>query len=82
MKTKIETVTYRLPAYWASYLINGDATGMEDAEMAAVDAFVKSVAPAYPVSCENYSVFDRTHDAFSFLPYAGATEEFTFHSQA
>lgn len=37
---KIYTETYTLPAYWASYLINGDASGMEDAEVAEVDSWL------------------------------------------
>ena len=34
---KIET--YKLPAYWASYLINGDASGYTDDEIAEIDRF-------------------------------------------
>ena len=34
---KIET--YTLPAYWASYLINGDASGYSDEEIAEIDDF-------------------------------------------
>jgi len=40
MKT-LEITTYTLPAYWASYLINGDASGLEEGEQALLDAFLR-----------------------------------------
>jgi len=35
---------YLLPECWASYLINGDSSGLEDAEIAQVDAWFDSYA--------------------------------------
>lgn len=32
--------TYRLPACWASYFINGDASGLSDAEQSEADAWI------------------------------------------
>lgn len=29
-----------MPAHWASYLINGDASGLTDAEIERVDAYI------------------------------------------
>lgn len=46
----IEVTTITGPAYWASYLINGDSSGMEDSEIAACDAWVEAQAPWYIVS--------------------------------
>jgi hypothetical protein len=40
MNKPIETIEYTLPAYWASYLINGDASGLEDGEKEGIDAFL------------------------------------------
>ena len=40
-----------LPAYWASYLINGDASGISDEDRAACDAFHKARNLPAPVSC-------------------------------
>lgn len=37
---RIRTETYTLPAHWASYLINGDGSGMESAEVAEVDSWL------------------------------------------
>lgn len=33
---------YTLPAYWASYLINGDASGLEADEKLACDTFLEN----------------------------------------
>ncbi len=46
----IETHEYTLPAYWASYLINGDASGLldkcqdnpEQSQKATIDQWVES----------------------------------------
>ena len=36
-----DVIIYALPMYWASYLINGDASGLEDDEIEAVDSFLR-----------------------------------------
>jgi len=60
--TQIETITYKLPAYWASYLINGDASGMEESELETVDSFLQSESEPNFVDCgEQY--FSWTNDA-------------------
>lgn len=38
---KIETITGTGLACWASYLINGDASGIDDSDVRAADAFAK-----------------------------------------
>ena len=40
-------------AYWASYLINGDATGLTDEEEALCDAWQALQAPAFVVGTLN-----------------------------
>jgi hypothetical protein len=35
-----ETETIKASAYWASYLINNDASGLDDAELALADAWL------------------------------------------
>ena len=71
--TQIETITYKLPAYWASYLINGDASGFDiantpdnpnagDDELATIDSFLQSEGEPNFVDCgEQY--FSWTNDA-------------------
>lgn len=53
MTLKVETITG--VAYWASYLVNGDATGMEDSEIALCDKWCDSIAPYYVISVEDDS---------------------------
>ena len=46
----IEVDTITGPNYWASYLVNGDASGLTAEEKAACDAWQASIAPWYVVS--------------------------------
>ncbi len=39
--TRPDLHDYTLPAYWASYLINGDSSGLEESEKAACDSFLE-----------------------------------------
>lgn len=59
-----ETVTGTAPSYWASYFINGDASGMEDDEIAAADAFAEWLGGNI-VDCEDAG-FMHYHDAHRF----------------
>ena len=55
--------TFRtLPSFWAPYLINGDATGMTDAERRQADDFLTLYRLPAPVSCEDDG-FRRYNDA-------------------
>ena len=58
----IEILEYKLPAYWASYLINGDASGFDIAntpddpdagtrEQATIDAWLESEGFPHFVDC-------------------------------
>lgn len=53
----LEPVTYTLPAYWASYLINGDASGISDNDRNQCDAFLAREGLPGPVSCSDESWF-------------------------
>ena len=41
----IRTEQFLLPTHWASYLINGDATSLTDAEQAEIDEWCITHAP-------------------------------------
>ena len=67
-------VDYRLPASWASYLINGDASGLETGQerigaflksegQERIDAFLKSEGLSSPVDCESEASFCHSCDA-------------------
>jgi hypothetical protein len=62
--------TFTLPAHWASFLINGDASGFTDDEIAEIDAmFDGTVKQGYirfeVLACDDESYFTRYVD---FLP--------------
>lgn len=75
----MKTTTYIAPSAWASYLINGDASGLEGAEQAACDAWIASVGLGDPVGCENAG-FVHYHDARAHMPLAADCQEYTFLS--
>ncbi len=45
-------ITHDLPAYWASYLINGDDSGINFTDKVEADHFLKFRNLPSPVSCE------------------------------
>jgi hypothetical protein len=77
---KTTTIEYTLPAYWASYLINNDASGLEDNEQEQIDAWVASQAKRhnarmfYCVGCQDEG-YSRWNDA---TPLGGDVADFTF----
>ncbi len=69
---------YVLPSYWASYLINGDASGLEDGEQDEIDRWVEQVNPGHCVDCSEDTWFAHSNDAgtlagdvctYKFLPH-------------
>lgn len=48
-------------AHWASYLVNGDDSGLEPRERDLADAWLARLAPAYVVSCEDESFFSWSY---------------------
>jgi hypothetical protein len=74
MKT-IETVTYVLPACWASYLINGDSSGLSADDYAAANNFINGHGLPMPVSCSDESWFAWHNDAGTL---GGDVLEYTF----
>jgi hypothetical protein len=73
---KFDTTVYSLPAYWASYLINGDASGLEAGEEEQIDAFLKREHLPAPVSCSDEPRFSRYNDAGTGL--GGDVLDYTF----
>jgi len=56
-------IDYRLPAPWASYLMNGDASGLETGEQERIDAFLQGEGLSSPVDCESEASFCHSCDA-------------------
>ncbi len=75
---------YLLPAHWASTLINGDASGLDDAEETAlnqlVDDIVAEFGAAYCIDVKDgEGEFTYWHDATPYLGCLGCQcLEFTF----
>lgn len=70
--------TYKLPAYWAPYLINADATGLSDDEQTAIDAWCDETGVGLCVDCADDDVeFCHRHDASDYA-LAGDCCNFTF----
>jgi hypothetical protein len=65
------------PSAWASYLVNGDASGLEDDEIKACDAWLASEKLGAPVDCFDAG-FCHSHDARAYaLP--GDCQTYVFH---
>lgn len=62
-RTTLQPVSYTLPAYWASYLINGDASGIDDSDKAAADRFHAAHNLPGPVGCSDESWFAHWNDS-------------------
>ena len=79
------TEKYDLPAHWASYLINGDATsfslndaGAGDAEIAVIDEFMNDIGEGAIVTCSEEPFFSKYHDAQPYGVLACDCLEYTF----
>jgi hypothetical protein len=70
-----DTITGTAPSHWACYFINGDEGDMEDAEIAAADAFAEWLGGNI-VSCEDAD-FIHFHDAHQFYPFGADCQTYT-----
>jgi hypothetical protein len=82
----METTTATAPAYWASYLINGDASGIDDDDREACDSWLESLDGWYVVGVADdddgepmEAYFARSHDASDYSPLAGDVLEYVLH---
>lgn len=64
MSSETKTLEYVLPAYWASYLINGDDSGMSEQDKKDCAAFLasKNLKAFDCIDC-GPECFSRTNDA-------------------
>lgn len=74
----MEHDTYTLPAFWASYLINHDATGMDASERAAVDEWREENNAGVCVDHSVEPIFCARHDAREVVPFGCECLTFTF----
>jgi hypothetical protein len=73
---KIEKFT--APSHWASYLINGDASGMEADEKSACDRWLARINMGGPVDCEDAGFKGHYHDAWYETPLGADCQTYTF----
>jgi len=76
-KPKYETIEAIAPSYWASYLINGDASGMHTADEKAADAWIARYGCGSPVDCRDAG-FRRMHDAWHECPLGTDCQTYVF----
>lgn len=72
-KTAVFTLT--APSIWASYLINGDYSGISYADKRAADKFAEQYGK--PVNCEDAG-FIHAHDAYHIMPLGADCKQYTF----
>lgn len=60
---KLQSIEYTLPAYWASYLINQDASGISDEDKRQADEFLAEKGLPGACSCSDESRFSWRNDA-------------------
>lgn len=63
MSEKLQFETYVLPAHWASVLINGDESGLNDEEQFQFEAWSTKATWGYCVGVEGEPEFTQWHDA-------------------
>ena len=77
MKTQFDTITFTAPSAWASYLINGDASGLDEQDKEDCDRWIMLNRLGDPVSCENAGFIHR-HDAFAVCPLGADCQTYAF----
>lgn len=67
------------PAHWASYFINGDASGLEEDEIVWADAWADAL-PGFIVSCVGEQYYSSHRDAWWTTPFkSGDVLEYVIH---
>lgn len=73
----IKVIEVTLPAYWASYLVNGDASGISDEDLELCDEWLRDNLELIVVSCDGEPYFSRYNDAGT--PGAGDVLDYQCH---
>ena len=69
----LNTTTHTLPAYWVSYMINGDPTGLSPDDIKQCDAYCEANDIGWAVDCINLTDFAASNDANNI---GGATYDY------
>ena len=65
------------PSAWASYLLNGDDSGIDPQEKAQANAWIEREGLGLPVSCEDAG-FRWHHEAYNECPLGADCQEYVF----
>lgn len=74
----IKTVTYTLPTYWASSLVNDDPTGLTDEDERSIEDFFADNPNLHCVDISEDYEFARWHDATPYGVPACEVSQYTF----
>ena len=78
----IETQEYQLPDHWLSALFNGDESGLDDSDIAALESFtaemVRDYGQCWAIDSRDDCGFMRWHDAARFGVLACNCETIVF----
>ena len=55
-----------LPAHWASYLINGDASGLDDLDLLRINMVIKDMDIGLAIDAGDDQHFAKYHDAYLY----------------
>lgn len=80
MPATLHPVTYTLPSTWAPYLINGDASGLDDEEIEEAHAFLDSFGLGWPVECvdDGFRHYNNAHHIGPRAALAQDCQRYTF----
>jgi hypothetical protein len=78
----MKTQTYTLPDFWASALINDDASGLTDEEHEQLNDWLEDYKPGFCVNVSEDTQFTKWHDARDAGVLACNCLEFTFQLTA
>lgn len=73
----MDAISFTLPSTWASYLINNDASGLEEDDLTACNKWLEHNQMPMPVDCTDVG-FVKWHDAYGLFPYASDCQEYVF----
>ena len=76
-KMVLQVIMATAPSYLASYLINGDDSGLDSAERETADSWIKRVGLGMPIGCEDAG-FIWHHDARQEFPFGSDCQEYSF----
>ena len=76
--TKIKTIALNLPLFWASALINGDESGLDDNEQEQLDDWIKDNPNLCCIDVGEETFFSKYHEAADYGVLACDCSEFTF----